>query len=322
MITAKNYASQAENGLKEFLVKANYLVELKTIDNYMVNSFIDGIKSSVHFCLPDNGKLLGDGARGLSGKYLRLPYKSITIEYYVDGSEHDDSNDDLTGHYPKRLVYATEVDANLIRTLDTNGLIRNIDDDKFIMVFAACANTDGVWVPGAMGMAVRQKWDNVRYAKKIEPLSRKTSLNGVDFCGLPVPLLPDLVDRLLHEYGSDTTIKGLCHDISMEVMAVIELCEALSCSNIEQSVFQHSANNIKRFKKGKLPIYETKYLTLKHDQRKSTKTGAVFDGYRNSPRQHLRRGHIRRLVDKNVWVNSCVVGDSGIGVIDKRYIVA
>lgn len=41
-----------------------------------------------------------------------------------------------------------------------------------------------------------------------------------------------------------------------------------------------------------------------------------------SPRQHLRRGHIRRHPTAgNLWVNSCVVGDPSNGVINKSYAV-
>lgn len=319
MITAKNYAAQAEEGLKQFIVKADSTGLLSPIDKYLISSFVAQIGQAVHFSLPDNAILLGDSAKGLRGECLRLPYPCITIEYYVDGSGYEDSNDMLTGHYPKRFVYAIEMDGDTLRKLDFKGLIRNIDDDKFILVYAACADPNGLWVPDPMGMAVRQKWDNVTGAKRIEPLSIRQSKNGVDFCGLPIPLMPIFVADKLQ---SEKAIQELTHDISMEVRAVIELCEALSCSNVEQTIFHQAAkNNEKRKRQGKLPIYETKFLTIKQSSANSMRQYQSMEVDRNSPRQHLRRGHIRRLPDKNVWVNSCVVGNQSLGVIDKQYLV-
>lgn len=75
-------------------------------------------------------------------------------------------------------------------------------------------------------------------------------------------------------------------------------------------------SNQKRLKAGKLPLYETKELVLTpHAGRPE---GAVRGtGGHDSPRQHLRRGHIRRLADINMWCNSCVVGSSAMGWLTK-----
>ena len=96
---------------------------------------------------------------------------------------------------------------------------------------------------------------------------------------------------------------------------------ALSCRNIEQSIIQKcdKALNARRVNKGKLPLYEERILTIKVNAKQGigARTGA-----HESPRQHLRRGHIRRLESGNIWVNACVVGSSEKGVIKKSYNVA
>ena len=39
---------------------------------------------------------------------------------------------------------------------------------------------------------------------------------------------------------------------------------------------------------------------------------------RNGPREHLRRGHVRRLPDgRKTWVQACVVGSRALGVVRK-----
>ena len=97
---------------------------------------------------------------------------------------------------------------------------------------------------------------------------------------------------------------------------------ALSCGNtvIEDSSIQPSKiKNSIRKSKGKLPFFTHKILTI--DTQSSTKNQSTKSGSHNSPRVHLRRGHIRRLPNKNVWVNSCVVGDKSKGMVSKDYLV-
>ena len=74
----------------------------------------------------------------------------------------------------------------------------------------------------------------------------------------------------------------------------------------------------KREAKGKVPFFTYKVLTLKPSKRSS---GEGLGGTHASPRVHLRRGHIRRLPDKRIWVNGCVVGDKSKGMVVKDYAV-
>lgn len=116
-------------------------------------------------------------------------------------------------------------------------------------------------------------------------------------------------------------IEHWMHDVP--VRAVANLLCTLSCSNthIEDSPEKPSKvkNDLRRQKK-KLPFFEFKILTLESGKNSSQESGGG-SGTHNSPRVHLRRGHIRRLPTKNVWVNACVVGDKTKGVIDKEYLV-
>jgi hypothetical protein len=50
-------------------------------------------------------------------------------------------------------------------------------------------------------------------------------------------------------------------------------------------------------------------------------TNKASGGTHASPRVHLRRGHIRRLPGKNIWVNATIVGNSDLGVVIKDYSV-
>lgn len=79
-----------------------------------------------------------------------------------------------------------------------------------------------------------------------------------------------------------------------------------------------NALNKKRQANGKQPFFSYKVLQLAEEQRASVKGGS--GGQHSSPRMHLRRGHLRRLESKVVWVRpSMVNAESKRGVVIKDY---
>ena len=56
-------------------------------------------------------------------------------------------------------------------------------------------------------------------------------------------------------------------------------------------------------------------------QERSDNINGMPSGHHRSPREHLRRGHIRRLADgRRIWVNAAIVGaGKGVGVVSKDY---
>lgn len=109
-------------------------------------------------------------------------------------------------------------------------------------------------------------------------------------------------------------------DMTAEVLAVIELLAALSCSNVHaEDVDPPQALNKARTRRGKAPFFTYKILTIEANRPKGQGVSGVAD--RLSPRVHLRRGHIRHLERRNVWVNAAVVGDKSKGMVVKDYAV-
>lgn len=101
--------------------------------------------------------------------------------------------------------------------------------------------------------------------------------------------------------------------------AVLFFCIVIGCSNTEFQEHRPSEKlNKKRQRKGNCPLFTYKTLTLTDDGRQGLKNEP--SGTHESPRVHLRRGHIRRLQSgRMTWVQPCVVGDHNRGVVDKDY---
>jgi len=90
----------------------------------------------------------------------------------------------------------------------------------------------------------------------------------------------------------------------------------LNCSNVRLvETAAPAALNKKRERKGRPPIYTYKTLVLKQWQR-MTERGL---GTHESPRIHLRRGHIKRRATGNFWWEPCVVGNRKRGIVMKDY---
>jgi hypothetical protein len=107
-------------------------------------------------------------------------------------------------------------------------------------------------------------------------------------------------------------------DMRDEVTAAIQACAALACSNMgRQTLPASAALNEKRQHSGKEPFVSYHILDVAGDR--PVRGESTGSGSHNSPRQHLRRGHIRRLDETRVtWVTSCVVGTHGKVIKDYR----
>ena len=115
--------------------------------------------------------------------------------------------------------------------------------------------------------------------------------------------------------GQDIDDKeGASHDVA----TLLGLCNALACSNvrIERSEPKKFGKKIKSARP-----FDTYHVLTIDVPGKSGKGAAT--GSHCSPREHLRRGHIRCLGDgRRIWVNATVVSAGrGAGVVTKDYAV-
>ena len=317
MTVALNYASAAVAGLKEKLPMFG------SSDHQVISALIDQIGRSVHFSVPENGEIFSDGFRGLTGLDVRLPFPEITIGYHVSREE---THPELT-QVPRRLVVASMVRTEDLRArLKNHALPGGIESEHLIHVAAVSDFDNGRgWVPMAGVYCILSSgWD--QYEGKVLLNGFHEGRGNAGIAGFPIVYLPDLATgylRNLH-YNEELFWKSLCNDVGAEAAVTMELCEALTCTNVDIATIQsvRPSVNERRTRDGKLPLYDIR--TLEIVPRSSGKPEMAAAGYscidRASPRQHLRRGHIRRLDSgRNIWVSACSVGERGR--IDKIYSV-
>lgn len=120
-------------------------------------------------------------------------------------------------------------------------------------------------------------------------------------------------------YASDMLYEQLMKQGSI-CAAVMNACglalEVLSCVNVSPELMASPiALNRKRARAGKPLIYEYKILVLRRGHACAQSLGGSHD----SPRIHLRRGHVKRRKTGKFWWNGHVVGDRRRGVVVKDY---
>lgn len=247
------------------------------------------IESSVKIQLPDGGRLIGDKASDvLNDMPLNLPFDSVCIEYRRESTKFDqmraDAGEELH-HCLKCIVLAKhwqKEDESECNWI----LLREVSWFDYA----------GVWAPLCEVLLPKQG-----YAQEVDGQLRMMSVTN-----------PGIGPRL----ESDSIWKDA--DLSDGMGAVIDLIAALACSNIKLE--RKKARKVGRKVKSALPFDSYHYLTVDVPGKPSGQGAGIGD--RRSPREHIRRGHIRRLADgRAIWINAAII-NAGIGSkVDKAYVM-
>lgn len=276
-----NYCAHAIDSLRE-LARTDIHPDMRD----HVERVIPLLHSAMHFRLPEDGKVFSvktdETVMGVLAKYcphVRLPFPVISLEF--------SNSIDLTKTY---------VPEGSALSLGSVFLVEEIGEgiEKHIMFspFFKALMSDGSrrWFPAALGAYI---------------FPRESSILAFSQHGLTDSETAEDVTTF------DTELRG-----NLTILA--QFLSALSCSNTctRPGNPPSVSLNAKRRKKGKTPFFSYTELTLSSERYADAPGQGSAHG---SPRVHLRRGHIRRLPDKTVWVNAHVVGDKNKGLVHKDY---
>lgn len=304
MITAKNYAAQAERGLLEYADRVLALSGSKYAehDAKVLLSASMLLKDAIKFAIPDYGVIFDDKLKGLSEQILRLPFKNISIEFFTPKPEHIEEGRQYAAKHILLVEEFTQKELFSHLPSDSEQFKIKMNDEHYISVTSILC-IEGTWLVNTFGLIMPSQWDK--------------SSGSYTFTNHSLIHLEEMIKI----QGQEKAINCLQGEVISEVVSLLEFLEALSCSNVRHERMEKidQSINARRIRDGKLPIYETHILTIDAGKTSSIpKTGT--EGYHNSPRQHLRRGHIRKLSSGNkIWINACTVGKAENGIIEKSY---
>ena len=295
-----NYAGQLYHRLTKVIIPA------VREDDWLMDDVGDferaaaDIRQAEHFMLPDNGVIFCDQLKGLRGVPIRLPFPVITLEFNTPVP------DDATLRW---VMVAREYPINLMTP--PWGEKYNLEGfTHFMEVYAFTKHqlSDWIPIPGAYTVPTGIESFDVFKTSLLHPAT--------------------MFERYRQAYAQQAnSIEFVNTDakatLANAFRAVLELCEALACSNVSAPIANRVPPAVaqSRRKKGKLPIYEMRVLTIDTAVEQSHAGNKPVTG-RHGVKQHLRRGHVRNLASGlKIWVNACVVGDPNKGVVDKSHAV-
>jgi hypothetical protein len=282
MTQALNYCRQMVAQSELVLSRSDMPAGVK----FAVNTAMDIAAAATKFVLPTDGFLIEDAElKALPDDALNLPYLNIVLEYAMSFAGHDAPPAGEI-NLSKRIVFARQ------------------EEDCITLVESAYWPEKDLWVTDRAFSIPREN-----YAKRdlADPRGKPllTIMTG-DWSDCSIPL-----ERMVPHMSGTAWI-------------LLSFLNALACSNVEvQQADNPAADRYARLspRKQARKLQPDTYhmLTVKLNATARKMGEGASD--RNQVREHLRRGHIRRLVSgARIWVNSTIVmPGSTSGRVTKDY---
>ena len=268
-------------------------------EDYVVKSMqlLHGAQKSVKFVMPTDGKIFDTNLSGLTSEH-RLPFDRVLIEYEClapGGMSSQAFGEEKTKAARKRIVYAEQHEKTII-VVSIVAFQTSFGEDHwtvqpYISEIIPSELVKDVLVEDATPYMGTKRIEQFRVAEY------------------------DLGGQAEKTFGSRWS-EHAYYDMIDEVNCVLNMMEALSCRNVSTEQLPVKNNKLAQRKKGALPydLYHVLVVNSRTNQKSPDQGGS-----HRSPREHLRRGHIRRLQSGNIWVNSTIVNHGHHGKVHKAY---
>lgn len=330
-ISALNYSAHAIDDLRAALKQfPAHFVQSKRA----VHAMIGLLEKSVKFVLPNCGALLDiEHFSQAHVDLLKLPYPVVAFEIPWK-TEHEIKNIGGMAQYTssRRIALCWEPEATPAELSALNTILQKAPEGGVFVLPIAWMDNVGMWSIGVGGTFI--PYDNtfaaIEEGNAVNPLTAR-SMEGLRAAGLlgKKPRRFDAEPFVLQYEHFEAVSRGdteagfmsIMSDTRDEAQALLQACAVLNCENVETADILPSPKlNKAREAKGKQPFFSYKYLVLAPERSASGR--ADGGGTHSSPRMHLRRGHLRRLENKTVWVRAAMVGTSNQhGIVDKHYVL-
>jgi len=293
----------------------------------------DTLDKSVKFLLPNCCELLDPAVIGQGHlDLLRLPYPYVALEApWYRGNTVQQYGDVRKELVTKRIALCWEAG---IEGGPVDGLNSILKTEKYrhggIFVLPIYkAETQPIWTPLHGGVFVPYENKVVPGFPEIYAEASKIAYDQRKEAGLverwskswtvePFVLMPDSWQDLVQRLGDkQRVLASIIDDSHDEVLMAVQTCAVLNCSNVRTAEVAPTAKlNRSRMRTGKTPFFTYKVLTVETDPSPKAQ-GNAQGGAHASPRMHLRRGHLRRVSERVVWVRPAMVGAHGL--VEKDY---
>lgn len=321
-----NYSTDA---IESLTTLAHAIKDWRPISAETILSVTSMLAESQKFILPPFGELL-DRRRGrpVLSEPTCLPFPITAFEYNVPflriPNELDPIEGQEQGAATKRIALCWEMEHHPQPVvLDA---VKNVFPDGGFFVASIYSSSDdrqwllhdgAAFVPSVEAVTGKKPTIDDEILKHFST-TRLGMYEGGSGSVATFPFLPEFFDERVSIRGQRQAERDLYIDLADEFNSADDACIVLACSNAAIDTLEAPARlNLKRTKKGRLPLFEYKVLAIGESGPGRDSSGG---GSHASPRTHVRRAHVRRLKDKNVLVRSTVVNPNArTGIVQKDY---
>lgn len=279
-------------------------------DRQGIETVADALLEAIKFELPDRGELVyGIGSTPEGLEVTRLPYPVIALEFpYSEHEEFEMHKQTNVFHANKRIILATEIFLNgEDAALPVAG---QMPTHIFVDVLVQQAGEKG-WmlqpISGLIKIGEKSAPPNHNYLQN-DPFESQRIRSGATFSFMAVPRIPSVAQMIISQ-GRERFEQIASNDLGAEMCILGEFLTVLTCTNVTTEVLSPSEKlNKARIKAGKEPFHNARILVIAGRLAGSDASGWTLSEEGYKVKEHLRRGHIRRLADgRRIWVNHTIV---------------
>ncbi|RSC52097.1 hypothetical protein [Citrobacter amalonaticus] len=343
-----NYSQEAINHLNK---TERNISRIYPLSAYVIRKVVKLLTESTKFILPNCADFIDAESFSQTNLDLaRLPYPVVTFEIpWIKNTPLKKYKDFPNTLSTKRIALCIDYSnehKHLCPVLNLDKLLESFPQGGVLVLSIYFNDEDKSWILCQGGAFV--PYDNhlekltdaklkslpasVLATEQLKAAGQLPEKNLTQFIVEPFIALPEFASQMQSVMGGpDKLFADIILNTRDEVFAYIGACSLLNCANvIVEPVNATTPDTLrklppsarKKLKPVPKPKFEYKVLQISDERTSHTKsyTGAT-DAAGGTPRRtHLRRGHIRRLKERVIWVRPAVINPgSSVGVIDKDY---
>lgn len=340
-IQPTNYCSHAIDDIRQ-AVKSMRGAHIMPQTAHRVMIIVEMLQHAVKFMLPNCAQLVNElSLRESHLELLRLPYPLVAFEapWIKDAEGEHELNGFEQSKSTRRIALCWELDEKFQPFPDiqfelfsgVKAISQAFPEGGVFVLPVFYVDELRTWQFGAGGTFIPREF---RIGENFEALPATRIADdalravgrrhdkGYRFRAEPFVLMPEMFEELIIRTDGDVdkALATVQLDAGDEVTMAVQACSVLNCANVETvDISPSRAANAKRAAKGKPPFFTYKVLQVSAERSLKPETSG---GTHASPRMHLRRGHLRRLEERVVWVRAAMVNaGSSAGVVAKDYTV-
>jgi hypothetical protein len=296
----------------------------------MYDTVLELLSESIKFILPNCAELIDmSELRQVHVDMARLPYPVVAFEATWNPPQGSRNNRLIGERSTRRIALCMTLTAELAQRVPGTEVFLDEAGGGVLVIPIGWSDAQGCWKLPMGGLFVPHQNEVTDYVPgEACPVTRMASERVVGagvpasqlktFRVLPFNLIPSVV-RAGFGYSEERIAVMIIDGARDEIAMLLQACVVLNCSNVQAATLTAPvALNRKRVAKGKQPFFDYRVLQVGAPRGRSDQ---VAGRHHASPLSHLRRGHIRRLEGKTVWVRPTVVNPGGEAAAPKVYAV-